>query len=289
MTRRVIPAEIKILHILEGAAEISTAQGRYLLMPGMALALGAGEWCQMRPRQYVRLWAVYSDERFLCEQMAWFLPDKTRLRAGVHPHDWDGSPLVLHPGVSTLRRVEPIWRQLSVLGNGTKSPEVVAVRTVELFAGWVGLVTPAFLAPDAAANSDGTELSQAGGLLMSISLAGHVGRAVQLLRDRMAESWTTTALARSVAVSRTHLTRLFVACTGFPPMRYLTEIRLTEFTRLIDETDWTVARAAGAVGWRDPRVASRWFSRRYGITPSQYRASGRPEGRQANPPHSPAG
>ena len=75
----------------------------------------------------------------------------------------------------------------------------------------------------------------------------------------------------------------------FPPMRYLTEIRLTEFTRLIDETDWTVARAAGAVGWRDPRVASRWFSRRYGITPSQYRASGRPEGRQANPPHSPAG
>lgn len=71
---------------------------------------------------------------------------------------------------------------------------------------------------------------------MSISLAGHVGRAVQLLRDRMAESWTTTALARSVAVSRTHLTRLFVACTGFPPMRYLTEIRLTEFTRLIDET-----------------------------------------------------
>ena len=166
---------------------------------------------------------------------------------------------------------------------------MVAVRTVELFAGWVGLVTPAFLAPDAAANSDGTELSQAGGLLMSISLAGHVGRAVQLLRDRMAESWTTTALARSVAVSRTHLTRLFVACTGFPPMRYLTEIRLTEFTRLIDETDWTVARAAGAVGWRDPRVASRWFSRRYGITPSQYRASGRPEGRQANPPHSPAG
>ncbi|MBR7551730.1 hypothetical protein KC220_24630, partial [Mycobacterium tuberculosis] len=72
--------------------------------------------------------------------MAWFLPDKTRLRAGVHPHDWDGSPLVLHPGVSTLRRVEPIWRQLRVLGNGTKSPEVVAVRTVELFAGWVGLV-----------------------------------------------------------------------------------------------------------------------------------------------------
>ena len=132
-------------------------------------------------------------------------------------------------------------------------------------------------------------MSEAGELLRRCALGVHVGRAVQRLRDRRVESGTATGLARSVAVSRTDLTRLFVACTGFPPMRYLTEIRLTEFTRLIDETDWTVARAAGAVGWRDPRVASRWFSRRYGITPSQYRASGRPEGRQANPPHSPAG
>ncbi|GAA2583950.1 hypothetical protein GCM10009862_23810 [Microbacterium binotii] len=51
----------------------------------------------------------------------------------------------------------------------------------------------------------------------------------------------------------------------------LIELRLTEFTRLIEETDLTITEAARSVGWNDPRVATIRFQRRYGITPSRYR------------------
>lgn len=98
----------------------------------------------------VRLWTVYANEHFLRAQMAWFLPDRTRVQEGIHPHEWDGSPMILTPGLSTLQRIEPLWRQMSVLNDGTHSPEGVAVRTVELLARWVSVVVPAFLAPDIA-------------------------------------------------------------------------------------------------------------------------------------------
>lgn len=51
----------------------------------------------------------------------------------------------------------------------------------------------------------------------------------------------------------------------------LIELRLTEFTRLIEETGLTITEAARSVGWNDPRVATIRFQRRYGITPSRYR------------------
>ncbi|AWD25367.1 helix-turn-helix domain-containing protein [Micrococcus luteus] len=60
----------------------------------------------------------------------------------------------------------------------------------------------------------------------------------------------------------------------WPPMGSFSwplTLRLTEFARLIEETDISVMRAASEVGWSDPRVASHWFHRRYGITPTQYR------------------
>lgn len=65
-------------------------------------------------------------------------------------------------------------------------------------------------------------------------------------------------------------------------MRFLTELRLTTFTRLIEETNLSVARAAHAVGWSDPRIASNWFLRRYGMTPTEYRS--RPHGRRPGTP-----
>lgn len=83
-------------------------------------------------------------------------------------------------------------------------------------------------------------------------------------------------LAASEAVSPAHLSRLFTSVLGVAPMRYLTEIRLTEFARLIEETDLPLAAIARRVGWQDARVASVWFRRRYAVTPSRFRRTRHP-------------
>lgn len=114
------------------------------------------------------------------------------------------------------------------------------------------------------------------GTLTQPPLAPQVRRSTDLLRMRMAESWTVHRLAAEVAMSRTHLTRLFSVQVGVAPMRFLTEVRLTEFTRLIEETGMSMSSAADTVGWADSRVAAGWFRRRFGIGPSEYRRNPHP-------------
>jgi transcriptional regulator GlxA family with amidase domain len=92
----------------------------------------------------------------------------------------------------------------------------------------------------------------------------------------MAERWTVDRLAAAVSLSRSQLTRTFTAHVGASPLRFLTEIRLTEFTRLVEETDLPIGVAARQVGWEDSRVAAAWFRRRYGISPSLYRRNPHP-------------
>lgn len=268
--------QTKILNVLEGACEIETADGVYMLRPGTSFALGPGRWCQVRPAPFVRMWAVYADDEFWRSQMSWFFPDRSRVRAGVHPHEWAGGPLLIEPGVRALRQIEPLWRQMSILCDETHPPEVVATRTIELLARWVGMVLPTFLSAENGQHDTQPSWRPIDGRLTDPAAIGHIGDAIRMLRDRMAEPWTVGTLAREVSLSRTHLTRMFLLYAGAPPMRFLTEIRLTEFTRLIEETDLSVARAANAAGWDDPRVASNWFQRRFGVTPTQYRLAPHP-------------
>lgn len=280
-TVRAVFPQVKIVNVVDGACEIRTAYGSTVLHAGSAVAICASQWCQLVPEPEVRIWTIFSDETLWRTQMAWFLPVKQRVRPGVHPDDWDGTPLVFHVGKTRLGVLEPIWRQLSLLHEGRESLELVAAHTIELLARWAAVVLPIFLTADGHADDLVDVWRPITGRLTDPAMVGHIRKAADLLRARLAEPWTVATLARELALSPTHLTRLFARHAGAAPMRYLTEIRLTEFTRLIEETDMSVARAARSVGWNDPRIASEWFQRRFGITPSQYRATPHTHGESA--------
>jgi AraC-like DNA-binding protein len=171
-----------------------------------------------------------------------------------------------------LRRNEPLWRQISVMGQA-ETTELTTTRLIALFTRTIEFGLPSLLigrGEKEGHESSGVEFPVRGTLTQS-PLAQQVRQAVDLLRGRMAESWTAHRLSVHVATSRSHLTRLFNEQIGVAPMRFLTEVRLTEFTRLIEETELPVSSAARNVGWVDARIATRWYSRRFGITPSEYR------------------
>lgn len=212
--------------------------------------------------------------------MTWILVDKTRLRPGIlHPDDWGGLPVVLHLGVTAMSAMEPLWRQLSVLSGTEIEPERAIVHAHMLFAQTVEHSLPALLLSEGRDLTNAPPASQVLGRLTSPAAIGQVGQAAEILRERMSEPWTTRALADTVALSRTHFTRLFTKHIGLAPMRFLAEVRLTEFTRLIEETDLSLAAAAHLVGWADPRVAAGWFRKRFSIPPSEYRRRPHPTSR----------
>jgi AraC family transcriptional regulator len=102
---------------------------------------------------------------------------------------------------------------------------------------------------------------------------GHAVTAVNILRTRLAESWTLNALAEEAHLSRSQLVRSFDATVGMSPMAYLRQMRVERMARLLVSTDLSIAEAARSVGWRNQFHASQCFHAAYGISPTEYRRS----------------
>lgn len=109
--------------------------------------------------------------------------------------------------------------------------------------------------------------------------------AIHLLNEDLARDWTLSDLAYALHIDRSYLVRLFRAHTGLPPIAYLHERRLERAAQALIQTPASITAIGQAVGWRDPNVFARRFRARFGMTASQYRASGSPAARAAgNPP-----
>lgn len=98
-----------------------------------------------------------------------------------------------------------------------------------------------------------------------------VGRALALLHARVAEPWTTEALAREVGLSRSAFADRFTSLVGMPPMHYLANWRLQlAALRLRDSADPTMC-IADNVGYASDAAFIRAFKRNFGCTPAAWR------------------
>ncbi len=78
-------------------------------------------------------------------------------------------------------------------------------------------------------------------------------------------------LARRVAMSPRHFTRLFTTEVGEAPGQYVERVRTEAARRQLEETDDTVVAIATRCGFGTAETMRRNFLRRVGISPDQYR------------------
>ncbi len=259
-------AHAKIIHVMSGTTRVTTATGQQVLTAGDVFVLGAKELCQANPEPRVRCWTIYLDQEFLRWHMIWVLPGPERVLPGLHPAQWNGEAMVFHAGTDRLARLEPLLRRMSVVPHRA-GPEAIG-RLMTLFAQTAEHIIPALLTD---AEPPVRTVNGVVGTLAKPGAVPAVADAARRMRADLAHPWSLDALVQAVAMSRSQLSRLFASRYGLSPMRWLTEIRLTEFARLIEETVLPVDAAARRVGWQDRRIASAWFRRRYGVTPTQFR------------------
>ena len=100
-----------------------------------------------------------------------------------------------------------------------------------------------------------------------------VGRALRLLHNNPAYSWTVAALATATGVSRATLARRFTDLVGEPPMAFLTGWRLDLAADLLRQPDATLDAVARRVGYGSGFALSAAFKRVRGLSPQQYRAA----------------
>jgi AraC-like DNA-binding protein len=97
------------------------------------------------------------------------------------------------------------------------------------------------------------------------------GKALRLIHDDPAHQWTVAELAAEAGVSRAAFARRFTELVGEPPMKFLTDWRLTLAADLLLEPEATIGSVAYEVGYSSPFALSTAFKRVRGISPQQHK------------------
>ena len=94
---------------------------------------------------------------------------------------------------------------------------------------------------------------------------------IDFMRHRLTEKLTLKSLARFAGASPRKLTQMFVAATGFPPNRYLIEMRLNHAMRLLRHTNESIDQIAEDAGFGNRYYFTRMFTKYRYITPVSFR------------------
>lgn len=203
-------------------------------------------------------------------------PCAVLLRPGEHAAygprgSWDEGFVVWGGGEAVLARLG-----LADLGGP------LALPAPRLAARWIALLLELGRAPALPGAAEQADRAAAG-LALGLRLRGpgrlplgpaqRIAEAAAALRRNLASAPDLAGLARRSGFSAAQFRRAFAARLGLPPAAWLARERQLEAQRLLEEGDAPVRAVAAAVGFPDRRHFSRWFLRRCGRTPGQWRAS----------------
>ena len=83
-------------------------------------------------------------------------------------------------------------------------------------------------------------------------------------------------IANEVNMSRSVFFKKLKTLTGLSPVEFLKEIRMKRAAQLIETDEYSMAQIAYMVGLNDSHYFSKCFKRQYGITPTEYKESRKP-------------
>jgi AraC-like DNA-binding protein len=101
-------------------------------------------------------------------------------------------------------------------------------------------------------------------------------RARDLLRDWEDEPLSVIAVARASGLTRFHFIRLFKAIFGETPHQYRSRAQIEKAKHLLILSDLSITHVCMAVGFSSLGSFSALFSRRVGMSPSEFQQRYRP-------------
>jgi len=98
-----------------------------------------------------------------------------------------------------------------------------------------------------------------------------IAAALERIHAEPERTWTVSALAREVALSRSAFAHRFTHAVGEPPRAYLAHWRMIVAGRFLRNSDLKLAEVAQRVGYASEFAFAKAFKRDYGIAPGSYR------------------
>ncbi|HEX5169852.1 MAG TPA: AraC family transcriptional regulator, partial [Cyclobacteriaceae bacterium] len=93
----------------------------------------------------------------------------------------------------------------------------------------------------------------------------------QTLRENLAHQWTVEEMAALVGLGTTAFTEKVKSYTGFSPLTYLINIRISEAIKLLKRSDVNVTEIALGTGFYSSQHFSTTFKKLTGHTPGEFR------------------
>ena len=93
----------------------------------------------------------------------------------------------------------------------------------------------------------------------------------QTLRQNLAHQWTVEEMAALIGMGTTAFTEKVKNYSGFSPLNYLINIRITEATKLLKKNEVNVTDIALSTGFYSSQHFSTTFKKLTGYTPSEFR------------------
>ena len=108
-------------------------------------------------------------------------------------------------------------------------------------------------------------------LRQSSATDSRISQCVEYLREHLREKVVLADLVRFSGIKSRTLSNLFVSEVGFPPMRYLIELRLNHAMKLLRHTDDSIEKIAEECGFPNRYYFTRMLSRYRRTTPAAFR------------------
>jgi AraC family transcriptional activator of mtrCDE len=99
----------------------------------------------------------------------------------------------------------------------------------------------------------------------------------QTLRQNLAHQWTVEEMAALIGMGTTAFTEKVKNYSGFSPLNYLINIRITEATKLLKKNQVNVTDIALSTGFYSSQHFSTTFKKLTGYTPSEFRKNETPD------------
>ncbi len=93
----------------------------------------------------------------------------------------------------------------------------------------------------------------------------------QMLRENLAHPWTVEEMAATIGLGTTTFTEKVKAFSGFPPLNYLINLRISEAIRLLKNSDRSLTDIALDTGFYSSQHFSTTFKKLTGYTPGHFR------------------
>lgn len=168
----------------------------------------------------------------------------------------EAEPALLRDPVPSLTRVEPwLWRMFRQLGAEVEAGACRPSDAAQLAMAGLQLVAPSAMP---------RPLSRAEGRVIEVAHSDGAGSVAEM--------------ARTAGLSQSRFHALFRATTGQSPKQAQLTRLFDEAAQLLVKTALPVSEIAYGLGYQNASSFNRQFRRRFGLTPSEFRAAGRGDG-----------